>query len=175
MSSRFAHYGTEVDDVRSNVGHVDHSSAEHTSGLLPGEEDNAVVIRRWSRHPRSVSLARAELRKALAVWGLAELEDTALVALSELVTNAVLHAHVSAGREIETRFRNEGGGLRIEVHDASDTCPEKRSPDTDAEHGRGLALMAALADQWGVSERIGPGKSVWAVLTVHGKDGDARC
>ncbi|MGP3924514.1 ATP-binding protein [Streptomyces sp. 8N616] len=136
------------------------------------ETDSAAVIRRWSRHPRTVGLARAQLREALAGWGLIEIEDAALVAVSELVTNAVQHARVSSGREIETRYLREGDGVRIEVHDAADMWPEKQAPDADAEHGRGLALVAALANRWGVSERVGVGKSVWAVLTTSSGDGD---
>ncbi|MGP3952287.1 ATP-binding protein [Streptomyces sp. 7N604] len=74
--------------------------------------------------------------------------------------------------EIETRYLREGDGVRIEVHDAADMWPEKQAPDADAEHGRGLALVAALASRWGVNERVGVGKSVWAVLTTSSGDGD---
>ncbi|MFE4913635.1 ATP-binding protein [Streptomyces sp. NPDC056652] len=117
---------------------------------------------RWSRHPSCVGLARLELRKALVGWGLAALEDSAVLVLSELLTNAGRHARVSPGREIETRYVAESAGLRIEVHDASSDKPEQRMPDLDACDGRGLVLVAALADRWGVSDRNGPGKVVWA-------------
>ncbi|MGP3983914.1 ATP-binding protein [Streptomyces sp. KR80] len=136
------------------------------------ETDSATVVRRWSRHPRSVGRARAELRKTLASWGLIEIEDAALLAVSELVTNAVRHSRVSPGREIETRYLREGDGVRIEVHDAAEMWEQKQAPDTDAEHGRGLALLAALSDRWGVNERVGVGKVVWAVLTASSGDGD---
>lgn len=59
------------------------------------------LVRRWTRHPASVGRARSELKKALANWCLNAVEDAALVVLSELVTNAVRHARVSPGREIE--------------------------------------------------------------------------
>ncbi|MFE2499186.1 ATP-binding protein [Streptomyces scopuliridis] len=121
-----------------------------------------VVVLRWSRHPSCVGLARLELRKALAGWGLAALEDSAVLVLSELLTNAGRHARVSPGREIETRYVADPAGLRIEVHDASPEKPEQRMPDLDACDGRGLVLVAALADRWGVGDRNGPGKVVWA-------------
>lgn len=128
---------------------------------------------RWARHPRCVGLARVELRKTLASWGLAEIEDTALVVLSELLTNAVRHAHVPPGREIETRFQLAGDELRIEVHDSSDVRPRRRAAASDSEGGRGLVLVGVLADQWGISERGGIGKSVWAVMSVPPQDGDS--
>lgn len=125
------------------------------------------MVLRWSRHPRCVGLARWELRKALAGWGLAPLEEAAVLVLSELLTNAGRHARVSPGREIETWYVRMSDTLRIEVHDASPEWPEVQEPDLDAQDGRGLALVAALADSWGVKERNGPGKSVWAELSLH--------
>ncbi|MFD8965218.1 ATP-binding protein [Streptomyces sp. NPDC059568] len=113
-----------------------------------------------------------ELRKALVSWGLSELEDSAVLVLSELLTNARRHACVSPGREIETRYVPTMRGLRIEVHDASVERPELRVPDADACDGRGLVLVAALADAWGVRERDEgggrPGKVVWAELSTGG-------
>lgn len=129
-------------------------------------DPRGAVVLRWSRHPRCVRLARFELRKALAGWGLGVLEESAVLVLSELLTNAGRHARVSPGREIETWFQPLPGGLRIEVHDASSEKPEPRVADADAEEGRGLALVAALADEWGVADRDGVGKLVWAELSL---------
>ncbi|WP_405898854.1 ATP-binding protein [Streptomyces sp. NBC_00727] len=125
---------------------------------------SAPVVRRWSRHPRCVSRARAELLVALEVWGLAPLADSATLVLSELLTNAGRHARVPPGRLIETRFQAVRGGLRIEVHDAAGAPPQKRDPDVDACDGRGLLLVTSLTDSWGFGERNGPGKVVWAEL-----------
>ncbi|WP_367138179.1 MULTISPECIES: ATP-binding protein [Streptomyces] len=128
------------------------------------------VVWRWSRHPHCVGLARAVLSRALETWGLASVEDAALLVLSELLTNAVVHGRVSPGREIETRFQLEAGALRIRVDDASEQWPSARSQR--AEGGRGLALVGALSITWGVSNRVGVGKSVWAVLAVPAVKGD---
>ncbi|WLQ39377.1 ATP-binding protein [Streptomyces laculatispora] len=136
----------------------------------------SLVVRRWSRHPRCVGLARVELLAALDGWGLEALRDSAALVLSELLTNAGRHARVSPGREIETRFLSVGGGLRIEVHDGSEDLPKECKPDVDACEGRGLLLVDALADAWGIGDRDGPGKAVWAQLGLNcptdGGDGD---
>lgn len=113
-----------------------------------------------------MGLARWELRKALARWGLARLEEAAVLVLSELLTNAGRHARVSPGREIETRYLRTAGTLRIEVHDAASERPEKREPGSEECGGRGLVLVEALADRWGVEDRHGPGKAVWAELSL---------
>lgn len=147
----------------------------------PGPEANrldssyvSAVVLRWNRHPSCVGLARLELRKALASWGLGMLEDSAVLVLSELLTNAARHARVSRGREIETRYvRRPCGGLRIEVHDASPEQPRRRTPELDATDGRGLVIVDALADVWGVGERNGPGKVLWAHLSPP-PDGSAQ-
>ncbi|MGV9313274.1 ATP-binding protein [Streptomyces sp. NPDC003691] len=128
--------------------------------------DGGTWVARWSRHPRSVGRARLGLRKALAGWGLSEIEYSAAVVLSELVTNAVRHGG-APGRQIETRcVRTTTGGLRIEVHDTGDGSPAPARPGPDAGGGRGLWLVAELADRWGVESRVGPGKYVWAELSV---------
>lgn len=125
-----------------------------------------VVVLRWSRHPRCVGLARWELRKALEGWGLAGLEESAVLILSELLTNAGRHARVTPGREIETRYVRLADSLRIEVHDAAPERPDKREPAAEDCGGRGLVLVEALADGWGVKDRHGPGKAVWAELSL---------
>lgn len=129
------------------------------------EEHPSTVEKMWPPAPRSVGRARKFLAHHLAAWGLPHLTDSAALVVSELVTNAVAHAHPPYGCLIATRLERLDCGLRIEVHDANDTKPERREAPPDSESGRGLALVHALTDgQWGVSDREGPGKIVWALL-----------
>ncbi|WP_079023301.1 ATP-binding protein [Streptomyces odonnellii] len=141
-------------------------AATHRALAEPLDPTGSRVVLRWSPDPRCVAYARLELRKALADWGLSVLEDSAVLILSELLSNAGLHARVTPEQVIETRYFRSSGALRIEVHDGSPERPQPRAAGPDASDGRGLLLVDALADAWGVAERTGPGKVVWASLSV---------
>jgi anti-sigma regulatory factor (Ser/Thr protein kinase) len=112
--------------------------------------------------PQSVGEAREQTRAALTAWGLAELADGVTLIVSELVTNAVTHAGTPAVLEVTLA----GDTLRISVADQSINEPELRDPDSSEEHGRGVALVDALADRWGTAQRSS-GKQVWAEVTVR--------
>ncbi|QTE01105.1 ATP-binding protein [Streptomyces cyanogenus] len=114
----------------------------------------------YRRDRRSVRLAREFARETLTDWATAGRGDDVLLCVSELATNALLHG-VPAGRGFLLRLTlHTDGAVRVEVHDSGPG--EVRAPEAsaDAEHGRGLLLVAALADKWGVGER-NPGKIVW--------------
>ncbi len=114
----------------------------------------------YPRTRRSVPAAREFARRALRRWSIVSRADDILLCVSELATNALLHG-VPPGRGYQLSLGLSGNGvLRVEVHDSGDG--EVRIPDTEAEDesGRGLQLVAALADKWGVAERV-PGKIVW--------------
>ncbi|MFI1084497.1 ATP-binding protein [Streptomyces sp. NPDC020939] len=129
------------------------------------DDEVPVVVRRWPHSARCVGVARRELRQELAAWGMNRLTETAELVLSELFGNAVRHARSPRGRQIETRYERTPGGVRIEVHDANGNRPELRKATADEDCGRGLLLVDALTgSQWGVSEREGVGKRVWAVV-----------
>ncbi|MFI0895442.1 ATP-binding protein [Streptomyces sp. NPDC020983] len=113
--------------------------------------------------------ARRLLVRSLAGWGLAHLSAAAELVVSELVTNSVRHAREPRGHVIRTRFERLGRGVRIEVHDANDAKPEQRDASGDEESGRGLALVDAVTGgRWGVSDREGIGKLVWALCADDG-------
>ncbi|MDH6132461.1 serine phosphatase RsbU (regulator of sigma subunit)/anti-sigma regulatory factor (Ser/Thr protein kinase) [Kitasatospora sp. MAA4] len=117
-----------------------------------------------------VSELRGELRDALRRWGVAELIDTAELLASELVTNAIRHTDRDA--MFTARLYREDGReprLRIEVEDESDLWPQRRTPGEQASSGRGLMLVEALADAWGVEPR-GSGKRMWFELTAGGAE-----
>ena len=109
--------------------------------------------------PESAASARRALRDLLAPYRL-DL-DAALLLVSELVGNAIRYA---GHREIALRARVTGGRLRVEVADGSRTLPPSHAPaPPDAEGGRGLLLVEALADRWG-AEQTDSGKCLWFEL-----------
>ncbi|MGW0535212.1 ATP-binding protein [Streptomyces sp. NPDC003032] len=114
----------------------------------------------YRRERQSVPAARAFTRAALADWGIGDRGDEIALCVSELATNALLHG-VPPGRGFRLCLCCIDDVLRVEVHDSGDGWPRPggESNDTD-ESGRGLLLVAALADKWGVDERD-PGKVVW--------------
>ncbi|WP_344571032.1 ATP-binding SpoIIE family protein phosphatase [Kitasatospora viridis] len=147
------------------------------------EDDIALLLLRWDgpegglaaqqlrRRIGQADLARVaelrgELRDALRRWGVAELIDTAELLTSELVTNAIRHTDRDAmfTARLYREDRREPR-LRIEVEDESDLWPKRRTPGEQASSGRGLMLVEALADGWGVEPR-GTGKRMWFELTA---------
>jgi anti-sigma regulatory factor (Ser/Thr protein kinase) len=115
-----------------------------------------------ARH--AVGLARQATRDALAIWRLACLEETAVLLVSELVTNAVRHARGTCAIELE--LQTAGSWLRIEVRDGDPRWPQPRTPDGFDESGFGFVLVDALARTWGVRETA-TGKAVWADLDAR--------
>ncbi|MFD9816960.1 ATP-binding protein [Streptomyces sp. NPDC059080] len=125
------------------------------------------LLCRLPLEPRSVGRAREALRRRLRAWGIGR--DAAGVAellVSELVTNAV-KARAPAMSVVGVRCGVAGGGrLRLEVQDGSEERPViKELAEEDAECGRGLMLVDALADGWGVDRHV-IGKTVWAEMAV---------
>ncbi|OAH09321.1 ATP-binding protein [Streptomyces jeddahensis] len=116
----------------------------------------------FRRERRSVPAARQFTRWALTDWGLGEsgrAEDM-LLCVSELATNALVHG-VPPGRGFRLFLRYDGDILRVEVHDSGGGVPRIADGAGGAdEGGRGLVLVEALSDRWGVGE-WDPGKVVW--------------
>ena len=112
----------------------------------------------------SAGTARRLAREALAEWELPLLEDAVLLAVSELVTNAVVHARTAATLVLSRR----DDVVRVEVTDlATESRPLVRVAGDEVTNGRGLALVAAVAQSWGVDvPPDGVGKTVWLELSV---------
>jgi len=115
--------------------------------------------RTFAPEGHSVALARRFVRQALEECGAGDLTDEAVLATSELVTNAVVHA----GTPVRVALDVDAQGLRLEVQDLH---PHRslplgvESPSDDAEHGRGLLITSSLAGAWGVDYSAGA-KRVW--------------
>ena len=103
--------------------------------------------------------ARVFLADRLAEWKLESLLDTAMLLTTELVTNAVIHAHSA----VVVTVRRGMGRVRVEVADTGGGALQLRAPSPDALNGRGLLLMEALAAAWGTSA-YDAGKLVWFEL-----------
>ena len=113
--------------------------------------------------PLAVGVARGALRLMLRAHGLGELLCTAELLVGELVTNAHLHAPGPAC----LRVRRTGKWLRLSVWDTSGEAPRIRLSGADAESGRGLGIVAELADRWGhypLGPSLSGGKLVWCEL-----------
>ena len=115
--------------------------------------------------PRGARLARLLATEQLRSWEL-PLEAASHI-VAELANNAATHGRVP-GRDFRLTLYVIGGTLRIEVTDTSGDrpvpCPQL--PATTAESGRGLVLVEALADRWGVMLGPAPRKTVWAEIGV---------
>jgi anti-sigma regulatory factor (Ser/Thr protein kinase) len=114
--------------------------------------------------PAAVRLARRAIRDALAAWQLSGVEETVVLLVSELVTNAVRHAKNTGAISLE--LRSTGTWLRIEVQDADPQWPQPRIPAGCDESGFGFVLIEALAGRWGVRQTPA-GKAVWAELNAR--------
>ncbi|WP_407560005.1 ATP-binding protein [Streptomyces sp. 184] len=118
--------------------------------------------RMFARSARSVGRAREFVAGVVVDAG--DRADDIRVCVSELATNALRHTPV--GRRFLVRVAVEPDVVEVEVHDAGGGEPHVCSPADTDDHGRGLLLVEALADDWGTSDRSGPGKSVWATFKV---------
>ncbi|MDQ1695524.1 MAG: hypothetical protein QOJ03_877 [Frankiaceae bacterium] len=109
--------------------------------------------------PDAVPRARRFAREALADEPTGLIEDAELI-VAELVTNAVLHG----AAPITLKLRHAVERVRIEVEDSGRNMPVRARQDTEAMTGRGLGLVAALSDGWGIDTGRAGGKIVWAEL-----------
>ncbi|WP_420713851.1 ATP-binding protein [Streptomyces sp. NRRL WC-3742] len=129
---------------------------------------------RFAAVRETVGDVRRWARKALPELGLHLDEDPlsdVLLALSELVGNAVVHGCGGDCPEVLLTVALvplPGGGLRVEVSDPSTIRPELRDADDEATSGRGLALVAAVAARFG-ADGLGEGKRVWAEFDFDGE------
>jgi anti-sigma regulatory factor (Ser/Thr protein kinase) len=118
--------------------------------------------------PGAVSAVRRHIRTVLTDWNLAaDIADDVLLVVSELLTNAIVHALPPATLTLSRSPVDRCGAVRVEVTDRGPVTPAglpASAPDPD-EHGRGLAIVTALASRCGVDVHPG-GTSRWAELQV---------
>ena len=104
--------------------------------------------------------ARRAAREVLSSWQLPALVDRVVLVVSELVTNSVRYGRPPV-RLVLTRWQR---CVRVDVHDAHAAEPilDPAGADLEAESGRGLLIVTAVADQVGVEQIPGDGKHVYA-------------
>src|SRR5512139_3118306 len=128
-----------------------------------------------AQHPRHVGLdlaptpqaprqARDFFTSTCALWDAMRFDDVGSLAVSELVTNAVRHAETAMRLELTI----SDAVLVVAVHDRGAGRPVIAAPVGRAIGGRGLAIVAKLAETWGVTvDRDGVGKTVWCRIRVE--------
>ncbi len=115
---------------------------------------------------RSARVARNFVKETLRDWGYEALEPEATLAVSELVTNAVVHGR--SGSSV-TIVDLGGCSVSLRIRDDAAERPKIIDAGSDATSGRGMMLVDAVANSWGVEDDP-PGKVVWLDLT----DGTSR-
>ncbi|MEU5811598.1 SpoIIE family protein phosphatase [Streptomyces sp. NPDC047718] len=151
------------DDVLDMLGPGDRDDdiallAARFDGIAPSD------VAYWFLDPEETAPGRARrfARRALARWGLEELEDSVELLVSEVVTNAVRYAE----RPVTLRLLRTDV-LRCEVGDDSPQLPRQRRARETDEGGRGLFLVNRMARRWGAT-RLSSGKVVWFELSLPG-------
>ncbi len=117
----------------------------------------------FGAEPRSPLEARQLLRATLHGWRLHHLEEVATLLVSELATNAVLHAQSSFLVEAEQL----SSMVRVSLYDCAAAAPMRRHHGVHAGTGRGIGLVAVLASAWGTRSAATPwAKLVWFELPL---------
>jgi anti-sigma regulatory factor (Ser/Thr protein kinase) len=128
---------------------------------VPGQTPNPIASRTFRLTPAATPACRHFVLDVLDAWQMHDVQDTAGLVVSELVTNAVLH---TAG-DVQLTLRGLGEGrIWIGVRDNSDRLPQPRQAADEDISGRGLAIIDLVSDEWGVDLDADGGKTVWLHL-----------
>jgi anti-sigma regulatory factor (Ser/Thr protein kinase) len=122
---------------------------------VPGTAEKTIVL---PAEPASAARAREFVRSLLRRSRHSALEEVALLCVTELVANVSLHTD---SRHCVLRVVDGPGDLLIEVGDEAGHMPMLEPAPPDADHGRGLRIIEALAGEWGVRRTPGDGKQIW--------------
>ncbi|SOE12561.1 Serine phosphatase RsbU, regulator of sigma subunit [Streptomyces sp. 2323.1] len=133
------------------------------TGALPARPVRRTVLTVAQAEPERIAEARRQVRAVLHDWADPDQVDSAVLMVSEVVTNVLLHTDGDALLVAEISGERGARRVRVDVADSSDELPHRRSPGELASSGRGLVLLELLAGAWGVDPR-GDGKSTWFEL-----------
>ena len=130
----------------------------------------AEVVKQFAPVPESVWKARQFVRDRVSGFVRPEQLDAMQFIAGELAANAYEHARTP----FEVSVAALGEEVRVAVADTGPAVPALRPAPPEADRGRGLFLVSALADEWGVDSRP-DGKAIWCALhTAHGRRGANR-
>ncbi|GGW01842.1 magnesium or manganese-dependent protein phosphatase [Streptomyces narbonensis] len=179
-----SHDGQDLEQLADTLVEAVHGpGSHHTTGPLADRREDDIAVLLLSRRPAGplveaprrtlmtiaqaeperIAEAREQLRQLLHDWTDEDQLDSAVLMVSEMVTNVLVHTDGDALLVAEVACGGKSRRLRVEVSDQSDELPHKRHPGEMASSGRGLLLMEMLADAWGFDPR-GEGKSIWFEL-----------
>lgn len=117
----------------------------------------ARIAQRLPADNASPAAARRLVGEKLGDWYDGDAVDAVLLCVSELVTNAVVHARSMPVVSVEVRPAT----VRVEVRDTSPEPPKAEAGPVEGTSGRGLAIVEAVADRWGTRHHSDGGKTVW--------------
>ncbi|KES04356.1 phosphatase [Streptomyces toyocaensis] len=188
------HRGNQEELADALVQAVHGPSSHHTTGPLADRREDDIAVLLLSRRsegcgcgaepdtvrppvrrtmltvaqaePERIAVARHQLRDLLHDWSSPDQVDSAVLLLSEVLTNVLVHTDADALLLAEVTDGGDGRRIRVEVTDAGDDLPHLRRPGELASSGRGLVLVELLAHTWGVDPR-GEGKSIWFEVYEH--------
>ena len=147
-----------ADGARVLLANDERSGVIEALGGLPGQQDVELALGPSFDAP---GMARAFARSALRGWGLADLLDPTCLVVSELVTNAVIHA----GTELRLSLSMAASRVLITVHDHHAGAPRTGTDLSMLDFGgRGLLIVEEFAKDWGIFPTQAGGKLVWAVV-----------
>ncbi|MFG2772466.1 SpoIIE family protein phosphatase [Streptomyces sp. NPDC048350] len=177
------HADDSLEDLADSLVEAVHGpGSHHTTGPLADRREDDIALLLVSRQgpavreaprrtmmtiaqaePERIAAARQHMRQLLHDWRDEDQLDSAVLMVSEMVTNVLIHTDGDALLVAEVTCAEDARRLRVEVSDGSDELPHRRHPGEMASSGRGLVLMEMLAHAWGVDPR-GEGKSIWFEL-----------
>lgn len=144
-----------------------------TAPVRPAEPGPPGVLRAVvPAQPSRASAVRRMVSERLALLSVSEeVLDNAVLATDELFANAVGHGSRGHGDTVTVTVECAGHEVRVTVADRSTDLPRRRTASAAEESGRGLAIVAALADDWGIAppEPGERGKRVWFALDLRGE------
>jgi CheY-like chemotaxis protein len=172
---RAAAPGAQIVVYTGSVSRENFALTHEVDGYVPKDQDVTYLVEllvqltargrqaaslRLGPHTADVALARGFLVAHCERWGCVDLLDDAQLVVTELVTNALVHGGSHCDLAIVYRDR----WLRIEIQDFGSGGPDLQAVDVESEGGRGLLIVSAMTESWGVQPLPAEGKVIWAEL-----------